>query len=428
MFRRFFVMMLLGLALFLPAQAAPDAQNTQNVYGPIGRSDTLWAIAEKLRPTRKAATQQVILAIYEKNKHAFTVNNINSLRKGAYMLPPTAAEVLAISRKDAINRVGRHNTRWEKGRHVAMRSPVPAELTRILAENSATTDSAQTNADSQQVTAAAQLESAKPEPTPAVTTIPDPVPEVITKDTSVADQLRIFKQELQQARAENDLLKKELAEARAAQKQSLAKSQQTDPNIQVQLDVLSHELKELRTILTQKDNHIKTLQSSLKSASEAIKSQHADNMRLYNKLKELSPGSIPAQAKQESGKPHIRLAAVTSDPATNESIQSVTADGEAPVQVWADESQGAMNPVATASKPANAVEVDKGVALSQLINGQETGLTKSASINGDATSRFYSVSPIAWLALLLSFVFILFQVIRALVVQNEIRKFGNDKL
>ncbi|MEZ5476679.1 MAG: hypothetical protein R3E95_04050 [Thiolinea sp.] len=53
------------------------------------------------------------------------------------------------------------------------------------------------------------------------------------------------------------------------------------------------------------------MQTSLKSASEAIKSQHADNMRLYNKLKELSPDSLPAQQTTAARQPQLELAAVS---------------------------------------------------------------------------------------------------------------------
>lgn len=417
MFRRLFMMMLLGLALSLPAQSAQD------VYGPIGRTDTLWKIAETLRPTKKVATQQVIMAIYEKNKHAFTVNNINSLRKDAYMLAPTEAEVLAISRKDAINLVQRHNTRWKKGRYVAIHDPVPAELTKKLAgsaPSSETGDKTTETVATEQTTTPPAATSESPS---VAEVVPEPVPDAITAGMPVAEQLRILRQELQAAHKENQLLKKELTEAREQQKQSLVKTQQADPQIQAQLDALSYELKELRTILTQKDNHIKTLQASLKSASEAIKSQHADNMRLYNKLKELSPGSVPAQAKQEPAKPHIKLAAVAAS--TEPDAATKTDDGTV-AKVWADENTGAMNPVATASEPANAVakSSEDSVSLSQLINGRKVGLTKGSG--SDTPSRFYSVSPVAWAAVLLSLVFILFLVVRAVIVQNEIRQFEKE--
>lgn len=421
MVRQLLVIMLLGLALSVPVQAAQD------VYGPIKRTDTLWNIAETLNPDKKASIQQVMLAIYEKNKHAFTVNNINSLRKGAYMLAPTSAEVFAISRKSAVAMVQRHNTRWKKKRYVAIHNPVPAELTAKLsaASDTGTTQeqATETAAVEQPVALPAEI---TPAPQTAETTDTTPaalaVPETIVDGMPLKDQLRIVMQELNKAREENRLLSNELKQARAQQKQSLAKTQQSDPEIQVQLDALRHELAELRTILTQKDNHIKTLQASLKSASEAIKSQHADNMRLYNKLKELSPESIPAQAEQPSARPQIKLAAVTEDALTAE---STIADGQAdPAKVWADENAPAAAGSEQASaQPANATENEAAVSLSQLVNTQ-VGLAQPGK-SADS-SRTYTVSPVAWTAVLLSFVFILFLVIRALVVQNEMRKFERE--
>ncbi|MEZ5536603.1 MAG: FimV/HubP family polar landmark protein [Thiolinea sp.] len=425
MFRQLLVIVLLGLALSIPVQAAQD------VYGPITRTDTLWNIAEKLNPDKKASIQQVMLAIYEKNKHAFTVNNINSLRKDAYMLAPTSEEVFAVSRKTAVSMVQRHNTRWKQGRYVAIHDPVPAELTAKLSGTASAeaekTTVTQAESETAQIAEQQSAENVAEESVAQeveVAAAEDAVPESIVEGMPLKDQLHIVMQELNKARRENRLLRTELQQTRDQQKQSQAKNQQPDPEIQVQLDALRRELAELRTILTQKDNHIKTLQASLKSASEAIKSQHADNMRLYNKLKELSPESVPAQAGQQSGKSQIKLAAVTEDALTT----AAASEGEVdPAQVWAD---GNDNTTATAVQSGEtdqdpdqaASGAEKTVSLSQLVSTQ-VGLSQAGDATGDAR---YTVSPVAWAAVLLSFVFILFLVIRALVIQNEIRKFDRE--
>lgn len=428
MFKQLLVIMFLGLALSVPVQAA------QQVFGPIGRTDTLWNIAEQLTPDKKASIQQVMLALYEKNKHAFTVNNINSLRKDAYMLAPTIAEVSATSRKSAIQMVQRHNARWKKRRYVPIHNPIPDELTRLLSADK-TPEANAVPADRQQAVVkqdakpvAKPVEAAQVTESATTSTETAPaalaVPETIVDGMPLQDQLRIVMQELNKARQENQLLKEELKQTREQQKQNLANNQQADPDIQVQLDALRRELAELRTILTQKDNHIKTLQSSLKSASEAIKSQHADNMRLYNKLKELSPESVPARAEQQqSAKPQIKLAAVTEDALTNDSVAS---DNEIDAaKVWADaDDKTGLKPGDTATQPANDVKNSQAVSLSQLVQPNAAALTQSGNDKG--LSGVYAVSPLAWGAVLLSFVFILFLVIRALVIQNEIRKFERE--
>ncbi len=401
MFRQLLVIMFLGLALSLPAQAAQD------VFGPIKRTDTLWRIAEQLNPDKKASTQQVMLAIYKKNQHAFTVNNINSLRKDAYMLAPTVAEVNALNRKSAIRMVQRHNTRWKKGRYVAIHNPVPAELRQKLAKFTGSAEKAASADNSKKMVGARTGTVAGSAPAAMA------VPETIVEGMPLKDQLRVVMQELSKAQQENQLLKAELKEAREQQQQNLAKNQ-PDPDIQTQLDALRRELAELRTILAQKDNHIQTLQASLKSASEAIKSQHADNMRLYNKLKELSPESVSAQVQNQPDKPQIKLAAVTHDALLPEGRETAAEGQPATAQVWADETE--------TSGTNNAV------SLSQLASNSVVGLAQSGTaISSSAESRSYKVSPVAWTAVLLSFVFILFLVIRALVMQNEIRKFSDEK-
>lgn len=428
MLRQLLVIMFLGLALLLPAQAAQD------VFGPIKRTDTLWRIAEQLNPDKKASIQQVMLAIYEKNKHAFTVNNINSLRRDAYMLAPTVSEVNALSRKSAVNRVQRHNARWKRGRYVAIHNPVPAELTRKLTQITSPAQevggkaSDEANSPTQTVTAAevaVEKITATDTDTEVVESAPAAmaVPETIVDGMPLKDQLRIVMQELGKARQENQLLQAELKQAREQQQQNLAKNQ-PDPDIQTQLDALRHELAELRTILAQKDNHIQTLQASLKSASEAIKSQHADNMRLYNKLKELSPESVPAQA-QQTDKPQITLTAVTKDALL--SASEAKEDSQPVVaQVWADETAETDDNAQNNGIQQPGTSADGNMSLSQLVSNN-IGLAQSGTTaSGSAKSAAYTVSPVAWAAVLLSFVFILFLVIRALVVQNEISKFADE--
>lgn len=473
MYKRFLLILLLGVALCLPLQAADD------IYGPINRQDTLWNIAEKLRPAKNVTTQQVMIALYQKNPHAFTVNNISSLRKGAHLLSPTEAEVKRIKRKTAVKLVQRHNTRWKKRRFVKTNAPMPAELKQRLAAQK-TGDEASTAATnvadakdkqeqtkpentskSQQVAAstaapadnsASQAKSAQTQSaqssTPVATNIAatSAAANNATGDSNAAAesqlsaQLTEVQQELAQTKAENQRLKDEMLALKKAQAQTAAESK-TNEDIQVQLDALKHELTELRTILTEKNNHIKVLQASLKDASAAIKSQHADNMRLYNKLKELSPESVAVMAANAANnaqsKPQLELAEVAKMPVAPNALTAAQADNSANsatksndagiAKVWADEAPGGK----PSAEVTTALQSGESVTLSQILSSQspKPAVEQAEKQSGFSfsTSRPAAVSPVAWAAVLISFVFILFMIVRALLMQNELRRFEVDE-
>ncbi len=67
------------------AQPAPRALEA---YGPVQPGETLWPIAQQLRP-RGVTTQQMAIALLRANPQAFIDNNVNRLRAGATLsIPP----------------------------------------------------------------------------------------------------------------------------------------------------------------------------------------------------------------------------------------------------------------------------------------------------------------------------------------------------
>ena len=64
-----------------PPAPRPPASDAGGVYGPVQRAETLWAIADRLRPDG-VSINQMMIAIYQQNPEAFG-GNINVLRVGA---------------------------------------------------------------------------------------------------------------------------------------------------------------------------------------------------------------------------------------------------------------------------------------------------------------------------------------------------------
>ena len=82
-------------------------------YGPIRRSETLWSIAERVRPDREISIEQVMLALQRANPHAFDGNNINRLRRGVTLTVPTRDDILSMSSRAARAESRRQFEEWK---------------------------------------------------------------------------------------------------------------------------------------------------------------------------------------------------------------------------------------------------------------------------------------------------------------------------
>lgn len=74
----------------------------------VRRGDTLWGIAQRVRPDDALSMNQTMLAIYEANREAFA-GNINRLEAGSRLRIPSADDIFRISRNDALSEVQRQN-------------------------------------------------------------------------------------------------------------------------------------------------------------------------------------------------------------------------------------------------------------------------------------------------------------------------------
>ncbi len=90
--------------------ASPYTPRGQGGYA-VQRGDTLRGIAEKLQYAN-VTTEQMLIAIYKANPHAFVQNNINLLRANVQLKIPTAEEAGAVSEREARTIYARHVSEW----------------------------------------------------------------------------------------------------------------------------------------------------------------------------------------------------------------------------------------------------------------------------------------------------------------------------
>ena len=97
-----------------PATPRSFSNTGGGTYGPVQRNETLWRIAEQVRPDAGLTMNQVMVALYQANPGAFD-GNINRLRRGAILNVPTGAEMAGLTIANATSEVRRQNEAWRGG-------------------------------------------------------------------------------------------------------------------------------------------------------------------------------------------------------------------------------------------------------------------------------------------------------------------------
>jgi len=83
-------------------------------YGPMVFGDTITTVAQRLRVDGRFTNQQVMVALFEKNKSKFDQGNINLIKAGTYLDVPTADEVKNVTPAAASSLLKEHNNKWKE--------------------------------------------------------------------------------------------------------------------------------------------------------------------------------------------------------------------------------------------------------------------------------------------------------------------------
>ncbi|UCC13683.1 MAG: hypothetical protein JSW21_09935 [Gammaproteobacteria bacterium] len=108
-----------------PPATRPAQRPTASTYGPVRRNETLWGIAERVRPDSSISVNQAMIALYEANPDAFN-GNINRLRAGATLRVPDYSEMTLRNNAQASAEVRRQNSDWRSDKAQAPSALPPA--------------------------------------------------------------------------------------------------------------------------------------------------------------------------------------------------------------------------------------------------------------------------------------------------------------
>ncbi len=94
----------------------PPVSVSPGEYGPTRRNDTLWGIAQNVRPDTGVSVEQTMLGLLRANPEAFVDNNINNLKAGYVLRVPSREELTSMSRGDARREARAQYAEWRAAR------------------------------------------------------------------------------------------------------------------------------------------------------------------------------------------------------------------------------------------------------------------------------------------------------------------------
>lgn len=80
----------------------------------VQHGDTLWGLSRRMRPSSGVSVNQMMIALYRANPHAFR-GNINRLKSGAVLQMPSQSQIARIAAEEATRIVARQNNEWQGG-------------------------------------------------------------------------------------------------------------------------------------------------------------------------------------------------------------------------------------------------------------------------------------------------------------------------
>jgi len=109
------------------ARSAPAAQRSTSAVSQyrVKQDDTLWSMANRMRPDSSVSVEQMMLALVRKNPEAFINENINGVKRGYILRMPDRNEATQLDRQQAISQAKEHAALWREYSQAAV-SQAPA--------------------------------------------------------------------------------------------------------------------------------------------------------------------------------------------------------------------------------------------------------------------------------------------------------------
>lgn len=95
----------------LLGKAAEEGKSARETYGPVKKGENLSGIAVTMKP-EGVSLEQMLVALFQSNKQAFSGNNMNRLKAGQILRMPEAGQPEAVEKTEAAKQVKAHSVDW----------------------------------------------------------------------------------------------------------------------------------------------------------------------------------------------------------------------------------------------------------------------------------------------------------------------------
>ncbi|MCW9014027.1 MAG: hypothetical protein OQL06_09610 [Gammaproteobacteria bacterium] len=204
-----------------PTQAAPvviesDDRQGQVTYRPmqqysqvsgsyrVKQDDTLWSLANRMRPDASVSVEQMMLALVRENPESFIEQNIHGVKRGYILRMPDRAAITAVDRQTALAQVKDHTSLWREYRQ-AQTGATPASAMEAEDSAAAATDMAEHQAGEGQLSI---VSASGDEGSETAASGQDPEAEL----SRLKQQLSLAQESLESERLEKEELRARLAD------------------------------------------------------------------------------------------------------------------------------------------------------------------------------------------------------------------------
>ncbi|WP_172649470.1 FimV family protein [Thiolapillus brandeum] len=264
------------------AASRPRRTASDGEYGPVAANETLWEIADDLRP-QGISVHQMMMALYKANPQAFLNNNINMLKKGQVLRVPGADEI-TIGRTEAV---------------AEFQQQISGAIPPAVSESaSAATEAAETRAEeatSSEEAGKLQIASATEEPKEIGQAASDL--EVEAGSTDLRQQMLILEEQAETARQEATLMRSQVEE-------------------------LQQQLSDTQRLLELKDEELARLQEGMAETNEAEAAVENGASEAESEAETDVSAENPLDEAEEAVEP------ATEEPATEGAGTEATTPGE----------------------------------------------------------------------------------------------------
>ena len=231
-------------------------------YGKTSRTDTLWDIALKTRPSCDISVHQMMLALVKENERAFIKQNINGLKSGYTLTIPSENDITRLSKQQAVAAVKQQNVDWKN---------------RNNSQSTASVASADTSAQN----VSSELSKVDVEETLPNVVVPEGEGEPVAR-------LQLLGSNDDKPLSENDLAAfgsekvKELSDQLTIAQEVIESQQQENIDIKSRMAAMEEQIQTLRKLIALQDPDLAKLQSKLEQdaaeAEAALESLSAESL------------------------------------------------------------------------------------------------------------------------------------------------------